>query len=219
MFSWFTRKSVKPAQLSWIEQYLSRSFKIEVDESTEFVALDCETTGMKKKDSVLTIGAILFKKTDIYLHKILDQRYPGNTTGNSAEIHGELVTSTGDYKSKNDNLRELVHFLENRVVVGHNIGFDLQMINRLLKEEYGIKLGNRTLDTANMALRLDPVKYEREVGGVSNLGLDQLCNLYGIRIENRHTALGDAFLTAQLFQKLWHRLAEKGIVLDEVMSR
>ena len=35
-----------------------------------------------------------------------------------------------------------------------------------------------------------------------NIGLDDLCDTFSIKTSNRHTALGDAYLTAISFQRL-----------------
>lgn len=174
-----------------------------------FAVLDCETTGLNKRDTIVTIGAITCTRNEIFTNDVLDQRYPMALAGKSSEIHGELAN---DAEINIDHhMEELVKFLKNHVIVGHNIAFDVGKINQMLYERHGIKLKNHVLDTAQLAIRLDPLKYERTVGGQANLSLDSLCKQYEIPIANRHTALGDAFLTAQLLQKQIYRLNQKGI--------
>ena len=41
--------------------------------------------------------------------------------------------------------------------------------------------------------------------------MDELCDQFKISKTDRHTALGDAYLTAQVFQKLIAKLKARGI--------
>ena len=207
MWSLFNRN--KKALPEWLVHYSQLNFDIEQHTDLTFVVLDCETTGLSKSDSIITLGAVLCTANEIFMDSILDQKYPLSESGKSSEIHGELAHQSE--VNVDGHLEELIEFVKNHVIVGHNISFDVGKINQLLQKKYGMKLKNKVLDTAQMAIRLDPIKFERAVGGQSNLGLDDLCKQYQIAIENRHTALGDAYLTAQLLQRLIYQLHQKGI--------
>lgn len=211
MFPWFIQRKVK-VQPQWLTDYLNLDFsgfrKYPIDEAI-FIALDCETTGLSPTDDILTIGAVKCKQNEIMINDVLDQHYPQKKVGASSEIHGELSLRAGGEIST--LLRELISYIGNHPIIGHNIAFDVGMINKALKKTYGTKLRNQVLDTARLAIRLDPVKYERSVGGKAQLHLDDLCKSFNIRIENRHTALGDAYLTAQLFQRLINLLRKRGV--------
>ena len=207
MLSLFRKKNRKEFP-KWLIEYLALDFSPKRLDHV-FTSLDCETTGLSKTDSIITIGAIHCTLTEIYTDSVLDQRFPLRQSGKAAEIHGELSNDTQKHLS--DYLQELICFIENRILVGHNISFDIGKINQLMQKHYGLKLKNKVLDTADLAIRLDPITYERTVGGRSKLRLDDLCKKYHIKIENRHTALGDSFLTAQLLQKLAYQLERKGI--------
>ena len=211
MFNWLFRKRNKLIHPGYIQQYLDLSFKIssETVDQVEYVVLDCETTGLGKSDRLITIGAVTCTSHEIYLEKILDQRYPCSEVGSSSEIHGEL--SSYEEEDEKELLRLFLHFLKNKIIVGHNIRFDVSKINQLVGEYFNISLKNHVIDTAHLIKRLDPVYFERTVGGNTNLHLDDLCNKYDIPIENRHTALGDAYLTAQLLQKVLFRLKKRGV--------
>lgn len=80
------------------------------------------------------------------------------------------------------------------------------MIQRLA----GQKLSNPTLDTHALAIRLDHGFHaeRHEKGGY---GLDQLCQRFNLPQADRHTAGGDAYLTALLLCKLLYRLQKKGV--------
>ena len=208
MLSFFTRREKKIIP-SWLKDYQRLDFQKKNPDAYGFAVLDCETTGLSRNDAIITIGAVLCSGSEIFTDKVLDQRYPLSASGKSSEIHGELANE--DQIDLDSYLQELVEFLKNHIIVGHNISFDVGKINQLLQKKYGVKLKNHVLDTAQLAIRLDPVKYERTVGGQYNLSLDDLCKRYNIPVENRHTALGDAYLTAQLLQRLIYRLNQKGI--------
>ncbi len=191
------------------------NFKISptiIVQNCECIVLDCETTGLEKNDDVVSAAAIRITPCNIHIETALDQRYSLEEVGISSEIHGEMSSNLNDRKT-DDNLQELIDFVGNSILVGHNITFDIAKIEGLLRVNYDFKGGlkNKVLDTARLVKRLDPVKFERMVGGNSNLDLEELCRQFDITVENRHTALGDAYLTAQLFQKILSRLRKRGV--------
>lgn len=210
MWDFWKRKSTK-ATPDWLDYYQRLSFKHgnSLISDHVFVVLDCETTGLSAKDEIITIGAVRCTSQEIKLGDALDQKYSFDPTGKAAEIHGEL--SEKPKKTNEEYLQALASFIGNSVIVGHNISFDIGMINKKLKSSYNQGLKNSVLDTAQLAIRLDPEKYSRVVGGHANLHLDDLCESYNIPIENRHTALGDAFMTALLLQRLLSGLKKRGI--------
>lgn len=212
MFSFFSRSKTNRNLPSWANEYLSLDFKKDqkaLAGEVTYVVLDCETTGLSKSDHIVTIGAVKCTSREIFVDQLLDQKYSKNSFGKSSEIHGELGQIE---KCDTDKLhKELINFLWNHIVVGHNITFDIGMISRSLKQSHGFQLRNMILDTFSLATRVDPVKYERNIGGKDLLQLDTLCLENHIEIQNRHTALGDAYMTAQLLQKLLTKLRKRGI--------
>ena len=184
MFPWYKSKRAKPAVPNEVYDYSDHSFKLQdvLIMDTTFVVLDCETTDLGKKAGLITLGALKCTSSEIKLSEILDQKYSFGKINKSAEIHGELHKKTGVTNEK--LFLTFLDFLENHVIVGHNVAFDVQVINRKLKEAFGITLKNQVLDTARLSIRLNPEKYERQVGGQSNLHLDDLCKSYNIPIQN-----------------------------------
>lgn len=219
MFGLFSHKK-KTNHPDWIQDYLNLDFKTHSSrtlDEIEFIVLDCETTGLSKSDEIITIGAVKCTSRDIFLDQIFDQKYSEVISGKSSEIHGEL--SGNGEENRIELLKNLINYLQNRIIVGHNISFDIGMINNSLRQAFDFSLKNKVLDTAQLMMRLDPVKYERSVGGNSNLHLDDLCKKFNIPIENRHTALGDAYMTAQLFQRILPQLKKRGLTkIGELIS-
>ena len=67
---------------------------------------------------------------------------------------------------------------------------------------------NASLDTMELALHLERDGAFAGRDAIQDFSLDALCALFNIIPHDRHTAPGDAFITALVFQRLL-RLSEK----------
>ncbi len=217
LFDWIAKLlGPAPDHPEFWRQYLS-SFDGVLGKGTPleevcFVVFDTETTGLDvKKDRILSIGAVKVSNWQIDLSNRLDcyvkQSY--QPVGETIAVHGILPGA----KSLNglDEIEAVQHFVEYchaSVLVGHHVAFDISMINQILKGLIGQKLANKRLDTATLAARISEKK-GYEVPGT--LGLDTLCKKYNIPMSDRHTAAGDAFITAVLLMKLLARLKKRGV--------
>lgn len=179
-----------------------------------FVVIDTETTGLDaQKDKILSIGAVAVKDQKIFIvdrfEYYLKQVYTAN--GDSIKIHGILPKHNLNGFAAKEVLILLLAYLQNSVIVGHHIGFDFAVLNRAFQEYLGGQLRNQTLDTNYLAKRIQSPFYKTTAGQNQNLSLDALCQQYNVPIHDRHTASGDALITALLFLKLMGRLEKKGI--------
>ena len=98
--------------------------------------------------------------------------------------------------------------IKNAVLVAHHAAFDVAMINQALKRLNLPKLKNKVLDTGHLFVKskLDTSK--------KHFSLDQLSHRFNIPQHDRHTASGDAFITAILFVKLLCILKKKNTVIS-----
>lgn len=83
------------------------------------------------------------------------------------------------------------------VVVGHNIGFDLRMINAMLERNGWHPIQCEPLDTCRMARKL--------LTNAPNVKLDTLCEMYQIEPPDGcpvHSAKGDVYRTLGLYKRL-----------------
>lgn len=178
----------------------------------DFTVLDTETTGLDtSKDSILSFGAVKISDLKIQISTAVEW-YPKseNASGKAAQIHGLLGIS--DQIPVEEFLERLLPYLGNSIIVGHHIGFDLEMISKELKA-FGIsRLPNAVIDTLDLAIRLEygPHADSSRIP-MGDFGLDALCKRFCIEVDDRHTAGGDAFLTAQLALKLLKLANKKGI--------
>ena len=207
------RKGQKGVYPQDIQTYLDLDFKqFSRDFITDvpFVILDCETTGIRKSDQIITIGAVRYRYQKVHLNDVLDIRLALVESSEEAAIHGELANE--ELTSSIEHITHFLAYIGNALIVGHHISFDIRMINLWIQRSFpDFKLMNPVIDTLGLINRLDPQRVERRVAGHDSLQLDALCREYGIVVENRHTALGDAYLTAQLFHHLLGKLEQRGI--------
>lgn len=181
-------------------------------DSTRFVVLDTETTGFDyENDRILCIGAVVLQNYRIPIQESLEvyiqQEHYNKAT---AQIHGILKASVLDRPNELEGLQQFLDFLGDSIIVAHHTFFDVTMINKAL-ERHGLpKLKNKTVDTAQLykkTLLYSPLLVRKE-----SYTLDELAEKFDISKKDRHTALGDAYITAIAFLKILPKLKEKRIL-------
>ncbi len=222
--SWWEFWKPKQERLDFVREFLEVN-QVEIPgirsiEQLDFTIIDTETTGLDPtKDSILSFGAVKISHLRIQIPSAVEW-YPKSTnaTGKSAQIHG--LVGIPDQISIDEFLQRLLPFLGNSIIVGHHIGFDLEMIGRLLRP-YGInRMPNPVIDTFDFAIRLEHgPQVDQSRIQMNEYSLDSLGKRYGIEMDDRHTAGGDAFLTAQLFLKLLKKAERKGILTYKDLIR
>jgi len=178
--------------------------------TTRFVVLDTETTGFDyENDRILCIGAIVLQNNTISIQDsfevyIVQEHYNKST----AQIHGILKDFVLDRPNELEALQQFLDFLGNSIIIAHHTIFDVTMINKALERNGLPELKNRTLDTAILYKKTLIKSYllERK----DHYTLDDLADKFDISKKDRHTAMGDAYITAIAFLKILKKLREKG---------
>ena len=175
----------------------------------EFVVFDTETTGLNPdKDLMLSIGALRIKQNRILVEETLEVflRQDYIPVGESIGVHGILPHGTEEKVSEKAALDAFLQYAGGSVLVGHHVRFDIRMVDRALARFGKFKLKNYYVDTGRLAVRVEP-----QLGKIPGaLSLDRLADRFGIPAADRHTAAGDAYITAILFMKLMARLQRRG---------
>jgi DNA polymerase-3 subunit epsilon/CBS domain-containing protein len=172
----------------------------------DVVVLDTETTGLDiRKDRIVQIGAVRMVGREILANEtfdvIVDPQMPIPEV--AQRIHGLKDADVAGSRTIADVLPELAAFIGGAVVVGHSIHFDLAIL-RHEAERTGVAWTEpKALDVALMVAGLDPA--------LVDTSLDNLALNLGVDIKGRHTALGDARATADVYVGLQPRLIAKGI--------
>ncbi len=186
-------------------------------QDNKFVVLDTETTGFDvKNDRILSIGALVLQQQMIQPKQAFElflkqERY----TKETAKIHGILKAGRKDRTTEIEALKHTLKTLENAVLVAHHTGYDVAMLNNALKRNGLPKLKNKTLDTATLYFKTLSRAKQQESDGHNTL--DDLAKAYDISQKDRHTALGDAYITAIAFLRIIERL--KPASLNELLKR
>jgi DNA polymerase-3 subunit epsilon len=93
-------------------------------------------------------------------------------------------------------------FGEDTVLVAHNAAFDMRFL-QLKETATGVRFTQPVLDTLLLSALVHP--------NLEGHGLEAIAERLGINVIGRHTALGDAIVTGQVFLRLVPLLAERGI--------
>jgi DNA polymerase-3 subunit epsilon len=177
--------------------------------SVRFVVLDTETTGFDyDNDRMLCIGALTLQNGTIPIQDSLEVFiHQDHYDGESAKIHGILKRGNIERVSELEALQRFLEYVGNAILIAHHAKFDLTMINRALERNGLPKLRNRALDTAVLYKRT--LLFSNLIQRKEVYTLDELADKFDISKKDRHTALGDAYITAIAFLKIVNKLRNK----------
>lgn len=168
-----------------------------------FVALDTETTGLDpRRDRLITIGAVAVYDGEILLDDSFEALLKLDYNHSSVAVHGITRDEALDGMDEPEALLLFLDYLKDGVIVGHHIGHDVAVLNCACARHFDLQLRNRWLDTMDLTLHL------KDDGAFANrpmaegFSLDALCDMFGVTPHDRHTAGGDALITAQIFLRL-----------------
>ncbi|MEZ4599903.1 MAG: exonuclease domain-containing protein [Syntrophotaleaceae bacterium] len=171
-----------------------------------FAVFDTETTGLQPSqgDEIIQVGAVRIVNGRILYDETMDQLVnPMRTVPEeSIRIHGITPELLQDQPTIETVLPELHHFAEGSVLVAHNAAFDMKFL-KLKERETGIRFEQPVLDTLLLSSIVHP--------HLEGHGLEQIAQRLNVAVIGRHTALGDALVTAEILCKLIPLLADKGI--------
>ncbi|AUP81094.1 3'-5' exonuclease [Flavivirga eckloniae] len=209
IFNWF-RKNKKEYPDFWID-YLD-SFKApkkdKVD-TTRFVAFDTETTGFdKKNDRILSIGAVSFVGKSIQVKESLELYLEQEVFNpESVKIHGIMKKGSLEKVTELEAIKLFLAYIKDAVLIAHHAYFDKTMVNEMLLRHGLGKLKNEFVDTGYLFNKSKHIIYRESLK--EHYTLDDLCKELNVPKVDRHTANGDALITAIIFLKILSRLDKR----------
>ncbi len=183
--------------LSWQDRKLS---------DLAYTVFDTETTGFhpKEGDEIVSIGAVRvvngrLRRQETF-ERLVDprRRIPAASTA----VHGISNDMVQGQPPLEEALPLFARFAEDTVLVGHNVGFDMSFF-RARQDRTGVRFAQPVLDTLllDAALHADHEQHSLEV----------IAARLGVDVTDRHTALGDALVTGEVFVRLLALLQQRGI--------
>lgn len=189
-------------------KYSNITAKTKLENFNDFVVIDTETTGLRSSSAIIEISAIRFvdmKPVEIFT----------SLTSTSSKLSDKIIDLTGitndmlsDKPKFKQIARSLVDFIGKSPIVGHNLPFDIGVIEN--KGVYFEK--NKKYDTLKLAkkiLKTPKYKYDKELGfrdidynydyDIDSYSLDDICRYYGIYRDSAHRASSDCLATGYLF--------------------
>ncbi|MCI5122579.1 MAG: 3'-5' exonuclease, partial [Candidatus Electrothrix sp. AUS4] len=144
-----------PALLKNKEQFLNFHQGAPLDEYS-FVVCDTELTGLnKRKDEIISIGAVRIVNLQIQLDQTF-HRYirPVNINPNEATlIHRITPEELKKADPAEEVLPQFIEFCDNSLIVGHFVGLDMYFLNKTARQVLGGPLSNPGIDTMRLARR------------------------------------------------------------------
>ncbi len=178
-------------------------------EDVRFVVLDLETTGLNPvTDAIVSIGAVAVLGGDIVIEDSYSALLKVSENTTAVTVHGVTRDQSVNGLDERAALEAFLDYLKDGVIVGHHIGHDVTAVRAACARHWALPLLNRSLDTMDLTLHLERDGAFAGRPAIRHFTLDALCEMFSVVPHDRHTAAGDAFITAQVFLRLL-RLASR----------
>lgn len=170
----------------------------------QFVVVDLETTGLKPGTAAITEIAAVRVSNGKLIEEFHTLVNPGHHVPSMiTRLTGITDEMLRDQPRIDDIFPQLQRFLGSSVLVAHNADFDVRFLDFDAQRLPSTPLLNPSLCTVRLARRLLP--------GLRSRALDAVAEHLGVSCLDRHRALGDARITAEVLLILLEKLAAHGV--------
>jgi DNA polymerase-3 subunit epsilon len=175
--------------------------------SVRWVVVDTETSGLDPgSDRLLAVGAVAIENGCIALEHSFEM---GLLQATPSETGNILVHGIGEAAQRGgmppaEALGAFLDFAKRHILVGFHTPFDAAFLRRAMQASLGLRFSPIWLDAEALARALFPEAPSR------GWGLDEWLRHLHIPLSGRHSALADAFGTAQLFLAVLARAGQRG---------
>ena len=200
-------------QRAWMLQHLADTryrFMWDTPPPDEWVALDCETTGLNtRSDEIIAISAVRIQGDRILTSQRLELlvRPEGAVPADSIRVHRLRGQDVAGGLPAQEAVQQLLHFIGSRPLVGYYLEFDVAMLNRVLFPMLGVPFPQQQIEVSALYYdykfrQLDAHQKDRSI----DLRFATLMHDLDLPEREAHNALNDAVMAALAFTKLRHLL-------------
>lgn len=166
----------------------------------EFLIIDTETGGLNPEtDALLLLTMKKFRSNEV-LDVVLIPH--GNISQTALDVNkleiSELIKNGLNPEQAIEEITYFINqnFVKKPVVVGKNVQFDIDFINKFTNNLFANYISWRKIDLTDIAL-FKELEQDKQF---EHLSLQKLCEHYDIE-EQWHTSLGDVLATERLLEK------------------
>ncbi|MEX8194820.1 3'-5' exonuclease [Comamonas guangdongensis] len=174
----------------------------------EWVALDCETTGLdRRRDEIVSIGAVRIVGERLLTSERLELlvQPEHGVSPESVRIHRLRERDVARGLPAEEAVRRLLHFVGSRPLVGYYLEFDLAMLNRIARPLLGMALPQPAIEVSALyydyKFRQLPPYQQHDNAGI-DLRFDTMMRDLQLPLRDAHDALNDAVMAGLAFIKL-----------------
>lgn len=198
-------------QRKWLSRQLREpefAFILDNPPPNEWVSLDCETTGLDvRRDEIISIGAVRIVGNHIMTSQRLELlvRPERGISAESIRIHRLREQDVAQGLPAQEAMRQLLHFIGSRPLVGYFLEFDVAMLNRIIQPLLGIQLPQPQIEVSALYhdYKFHQLPPSHQQGNVNlDLRFATVMKDLNLPVRDAHDALNDAVMAALAFIKL-----------------
>jgi len=182
------------------------AFMYEPPPENEWVALDCETTGLNvHRDRIISVGAVRIAGNRLLTSERLEMlvRPERAIKADSVRVHRLRERDVAQGISPEAAMRHLLEFIGSRPLVGYFLEFDIAMLNREIWPLLGVRLPQRKIEVSAMYYDFKNRQLPAHAqGGTIDLRFATMMSDLGLPLRDAHDALDDAIMAGLAFVKL-----------------
>lgn len=178
----------------------TESFK---NPATKYVVISMETSGLDtEKDVIMSIAATSVIQNRIIL-KDSFEIFIQHKKHTEIDIDNEFISvSKVDKIHENEAIETLLNYLNNSILIGHRIDFDIEMLNEALSR---LKLGKIRNEAFDIEAMFNKIMETNE----KKYSLEEMSKSLKINLSDRNSVADDAYSIALLFLKMKDKLGIK----------
>ena len=179
------------------EETKNESTFFENDEKfvNDYVVLDLETTGLSpNKNEIIEIAAIKVKNDkvlEVYNKLIKPDNGISEFITSITDISKEMIENAPNIK---DVIKEFNDFINDEIIIGYNICFDLNFISDKSIKHLGKDINNKYIDVMKLVKTVFPqIKHYKQT---------DIASLFNIDTNSAHRALKDCEMCKSIYDKI-----------------